>query len=265
KGEQAAIASVVFTALAALVVMLKLFTRVSILRVAGMDDWLILIAMVCFLALISEVHLGLGKHFETLPTEESTRNLQILWVSIIVYNLTLGLLKISILTQYLRIFIGEAIRITCYAILALVCIHTLLSIVLATLACYPIAYFWDKSIATSHSCFNRKALWFCNASINILSYLMILVTPMPVLKSLQLPRMQKISVIGIFALGGFTVLISVLRLRSIYVISVSTDATWDNVGAATWSTVEVNVGIICACLPTLKPLILWIFPRLFTN
>lgn len=27
---------------------------------------------------------------------------------------------------------------------------------------------------------------------------------------------------------------SILRLHSLYVISVSTDPTWDNVGAATW-------------------------------
>lgn len=127
---------------------------------------------------------------------------KILWVSIIIYNLTLGLVKISILVQYLRIFIGEAIRITCYTILALVCIYTLLSLILATLTCYPIAYFWDKSIAAPHSCLNQEALWFSNASINILSHLAILVTPMPVLKSLQLSQRQKIGVMGIFALGG---------------------------------------------------------------
>ena len=62
-----------------------------------------------------------------------------------------------------------------------------------------------------------------------------------------------------------TVVISILRLRSLYLVSVSTDVTWDNVGAATWSTVEVNVSIICACLPALKPLIRWVFPRLFIN
>ena len=28
----------------------------------------------------------------------------------------------------------------------------------------------------------------------------------------------------------------------------------DNVGAATWSSIECNTGIICACLPTLRPL-----------
>lgn len=58
---------------------------------------------------------------------------------------------------------------------------------------------------------------------------------------------------------------SILRLHSIYVASVSTDITWDNVAAPTRSAVEVNVGIICACLPTLRPLISRIFPALLTT
>ncbi|KAI9763850.1 MAG: hypothetical protein M1840_009034 [Geoglossum simile] len=55
-----------------------------------------------------------------------------------------------------------------------------------------------------------------------------------------------------------------LRLRSIYIASTSHDHTWDNVGAASWSAVEVNTGIICAALPTIKPLIARIFPRFLT-
>ena len=47
-------------------------------------------------------------------------------------------------------------------------------------------------------------------------------------------------------------------------VSRSEDVTWDNVPAATWSSVELNVGIICACCPTLKPVIAWAFPRLLT-
>ena len=34
----------------------------------------------------------------------------------------------------------------------------------------------------------------------------------------------------------------------------------DNVGAASWSAIECNVGIICACLPTLRPLVSRILP-----
>ena len=35
----------------------------------------------------------------------------------------------------------------------------------------------------------------------------------------------------------------------------------DNVGAATWSAIECNVAVICACLPALKPLISRYLPR----
>jgi hypothetical protein len=39
----------------------------------------------------------------------------------------------------------------------------------------------------------------------------------------------------------------------------------DNVGAATWSAVECNTGIICACLPTLRPLISKILPSFLST
>ena len=55
---------------------------------------------------------------------------------------------------------------------------------------------------------------------------------------------------------------SIIRLRALYVISVSEDVTWDNVPIAEWTAVESNIGIMCACLPTLKPLLLRVFPRL---
>jgi hypothetical protein len=54
---------------------------------------------------------------------------------------------------------------------------------------------------------------------------------------------------------------SILRLHSLYVVSRSTDITWDNVGAATWSSAELNVGIVCACLPSLRPIIGLLWPR----
>jgi hypothetical protein len=54
---------------------------------------------------------------------------------------------------------------------------------------------------------------------------------------------------------------SILRLHSLYIISRSDDVTWDNVGAATWSSVELNVGIMCACLPPLRPLMNRLFPH----
>ena len=52
-----------------------------------------------------------------------------------------------------------------------------------------------------------------------------------------------------------------IRLYYLYLIAGSTDVTWTNPAAATWSSIEVNVGITCACLPTMKP----VLDRLFTK
>ncbi|KAH8427739.1 putative integral membrane protein [Aspergillus melleus] len=88
---------------------------------------------------------------------------------------------------------------------------------------------------------------------------------MPVLKNLQLPRRQKIALMAVFALGAFVLITSILRLQSLLVISESSDPTYDNVGAATWSAIECNVAIICASLPGIRALISRLIPRFFST
>lgn len=58
---------------------------------------------------------------------------------------------------------------------------------------------------------------------------------------------------------------SIIRLVSLKRIADSADPTFDNVGAASWSAIECNTGIICACLPTLKPLMSKIMPGLLST
>jgi hypothetical protein len=45
----------------------------------------------------------------------------------------------------------------------------------------------------------------------------------------------------------------------------ASDSTYDNFGIAIWTVIEVNSAIIGACLPTLKPLITKLFPRLLSS
>lgn len=56
---------------------------------------------------------------------------------------------------------------------------------------------------------------------------------------------------------------SILRLYLLYKFSVGTDTTWDPTGTATWSSVEINVGIICGSVGTLRPLLSNLFPNVF--
>jgi hypothetical protein len=93
----------------------------------------------------------------------------------------------------------------------------------------------------------------------------IAVLPLPVIKSLNLPRRQRLALTFVFCLGGITCIVSLLRLQSLYAVSVSKDISWDNPMAALWSNLEVQIGIICSCLPTLKSSLTRFFPRIFAS
>ena len=64
--------------------------------------------------------------------------------------------------------------------------------------------------------------------------------------------------------GHSVCVVSVVRLPFLISAAKSKDPTGDNPSVAKWSTIELNTAIICACLTTLKPLLMHIFPSLFT-
>jgi hypothetical protein len=69
--------------------------------------------------------------------------------------------------------------------------------------CVPVAKFWDRELP-GH-CLSFEALWFFNASMNIATDLTLLILPMPLITQLQLPKRQKLALMGVFALGGLLV------------------------------------------------------------
>jgi len=56
-----------------------------------------------------------------------------------------------------------------------------------------------------------------------------------------------------------------VRLSALHKGVHTTDPFWDNAPAAYWSVVELNCGILCACLPTLRPLIQKAVPHLLST
>lgn len=50
--------------------------------------------------------------------------------------------------------------------------------------------------------------------------------------------------------------ISIVRLQSLILFANSANISWDYTAAAYWSTLEIHVGIICACLPSCRHLLI---------
>lgn len=123
------------------------------------------------------------------------------WASIIVYNVGLTLVKCSILCQFFRFFIEPKARATCWIALGTVATFGVCTMFGSIFGCTPIAFFWDKTFKDGH-CMDLNVFWYVHAAFNIVSDLVIIILPIPVLIPLSLPRRQKYALILIFILGG---------------------------------------------------------------
>ena len=140
---------------------------------------------------------------------------------------------------------------------------TLLTCVAVVFSCYPIAFFWDKTL--DGDCSQQVAFWYSNPSLNLVTDIWLLLLPIPAIRALQLPRRQKLGLFLVFMLGGIVTVISIVRLPSLAYLLNSHDPTYDNIPIAIYSSVESNVGIICASGPVLKPMIVRFFPGLLST
>ncbi|CEJ60339.1 hypothetical protein PMG11_08916 [Penicillium brasilianum] len=267
RGMQALVVSVVFTSLAASFVGIRLYTRLKFLRRLEANDWMVVIALInsfIFMGLdIVEATSGMGMHLKDIPPNILERQFKAFWLTIPFYNAAVLCAKASILMQYFRVFPTRRMRIVCWVLITVLGVYGTWCVISAFLTCIPVAKFWNPTLPGY--CLSRPGLWFSNASMHITTDLAILIVPIPALIAIDIPKRQKIALMIMFALGGFVCITSIIRLVSLKTISDSMDPTYDNVGAASWSAIECNTGIICACLPTLKPLLSRIIPGLLST
>lgn len=59
--------------------------------------------------------------------------------------------------------------------------------------------------------------------------------------------------------------VSALRLQALVTFASSTNPTFDNFDIQYWSTIELNVGIMCACMPAMRQMLAWVFPVVFSG
>lgn len=115
--------------------------------------------------------------------------------------MTLGLVKVSILLFYLRVFPVKSVRLASWAMIAY-CGASFVAFSLVTIfRCKPIAYAWDKNIQGG-SCINYKAVALAYAAIDIQQDILIIILPISALLKLQLCLKKKISMYAMFGVGS---------------------------------------------------------------
>ncbi|KAL3965154.1 hypothetical protein ACCO45_002158 [Purpureocillium lilacinum] len=248
----------------------KIFSRLDI----HLDDWFTLLTTLVGVpaTVINRYGLppnGIGRDVWTLTDQQITNFGRFFYVMEVIYFTQVGLLKLALLFFYIRIFssTAESVRALLWATTVFTAGFGIAFIVAAVFQCDPISFFWTKWDGEHQGrCMSINAIAWSNAAISIALDVWMLAIPISQLKQLRLSWRKKAGASIMFCTGAFVTIVSILRLKLLVDFgSDSINPTWDNFQITCWSTVEMNIGIICVCLPSLRLMVIRTFPRVFNT
>ncbi|KAG7284915.1 hypothetical protein NEMBOFW57_009530 [Staphylotrichum longicolle] len=232
------------------------------------DDYVILFLAVVAAPSVVITHYGttpngLGRDIWTLEPQTITDFLFYFFLMAVLYFTQVTLVKLCLLLFYLRIFPGPTVRRLLWGTIIFTSLFGVIFFFVAIFQCSPISFFWEHWDGEHEgSCLNINAIAWANAGISIALDFWMLAIPLAQLKALNLHWKKKIGVGFMFGVGTFVTVMSIVRLQALVEFAKSNNPTWDNFPVSLWSTIEINVGIMCTCMPTLRLMLVRVFPAL---
>ncbi|KAI1283903.1 hypothetical protein F5Y07DRAFT_393841 [Xylaria sp. FL0933] len=239
----------------------RFYTRLYMLkRQPTIDDYIVGLTMLVSIAHgtligIATYH-GMGLHIWQYTPELNSEYYLWLGISSQFYTLGLAGFKSALVLLYLQTFglVSKRFRIACYLTLFYTVGYLTANLLLEFLGCWPIAKKWQPDLP-GH-CINRTAANTAFGIGHVTSDLIIAILPLPPIWSLTFPTIRQKIGLSLTLSSGF-IAWTVATIR--YVISTydlfTYDRTWWAGIGFTFSILELNTGLICACVPTFAPLL----------
>ncbi|KAL2255470.1 hypothetical protein VTK26DRAFT_3288 [Humicola hyalothermophila] len=260
-----AVSSIAAT-LSMIAISLRLWSRRILHHQLAFNDYMACVAMlftagVVSVAITSGVISGLGRHLDeimatdpgmfALHLKASQPNnflfvpFQLLWAA------ANSCVKLSILSLYVHLIPNRRFVILCYITMAATGAYFISVLLGLFLLCRPVRYSWDKSIPGG-SCEARSTGYFVSGITNLALDVLVVIMPMPMLFGLRMTLRRRLGVACIFGLGGFTCVLSMLHVVWLRARDLS-DMTYSVTPGVIYAMLEPTLGIVNACLPTIKP------------
>ncbi|KPI43452.1 uncharacterized protein AB675_7061 [Cyphellophora attinorum] len=244
-----------FVALTTIAIVLRVYTRVLIVKTFGIDDYLAVAAWAVFCVFASfaltGVRHGTGQHAEDiLPPSELPIGLKFWWLCEPVYVLCNMLAKASIAVMLLRLTVIRTHRIIIWTVFTITETYSLFFFLLFIFQCQPSQYFWTQYTGGSGKCLDPKIVRHRCAgdwTYAILPYFLVW--------KLQMDTRSKMVVIFILSLGAIASTATIIRFPYLHLMADIDDFLYATTDVALWSCAETGLGITTACLATLRPLL----------
>jgi hypothetical protein len=146
---------------------------------------------------------GVGHHIHYITKAQRIHSIKAIYMaSAAIYLVSVSLPKLAVVCIYLQIFMDKPSRICCWAIVFALVVGPIICTGLIIFQCTPINFLWNKTLPHGGHCFNPATMWRYGSLPNIITDVMMLVLPMPLIWKLHTSMKVKVGLSITFVLGS---------------------------------------------------------------
>ncbi|KAJ5943349.1 hypothetical protein N7516_003517 [Penicillium verrucosum] len=262
------IVPIIGAALATVTFLLRLYCRR--MKAAGLplEDYLmgagLIISFAVTAFVVDTAFNGVGLPTKSLPKDERMRIQFGSWMIQKFWAPSMAFVKISIVVFIKRLFSSIRTYVVISNCLAgFIATWALAALLTNIFQCTPVQYYYNKDL-DGHCMSGQVEFFQVMGSIALIEDVIILCLPIPVFWKLQINNRQKIALTMVFSLGGLVCIFSLMRLIEFRQFQL-TDLAASSAKESIWTCLELDVAIICGCLPFLNPLVQGVRSKVRSN
>ncbi|EMT62844.1 hypothetical protein NOF04DRAFT_9518 [Fusarium oxysporum II5] len=240
------------------------------------DDYFTILAFLfatgyCGIMVEWTLHTYLGVYIpDSMPADEHEAILQqsrfLAYFNSLCYASSIACSKLAILCLYWRLFRISSIRIPIMVTIVVVVIWIIIRTFMLTFRCVPVQSLWDYTITDKVCNIDSDKFFLGTITAHFIIDIIILVLPIIEVFRLRLRTGQKLAIGALFLLGTIVCIASMFVL--IVLINWPEDTgqmPHDYAMFCILGSVEVNIAIVSACFPLLRPIFVHILPSSFLS
>ncbi|KAF3941014.1 hypothetical protein ABW19_dt0200655 [Dactylella cylindrospora] len=263
-----------FTAVSTIILALRLWSRISIAGRLGSFDWATIVAYILIVAwgaLAIHESTAVGEYgFYCDQTWTQAHSYERAYgILTFTYPIAILAIKVSLLLFYHQLSAWRPLRISVYVTGFICFANAMLGIFLWVFQC-NIPNLWDHmaDVYVNLSCeFDQMTVLMATGGIGIFTDVVIWLIPIPMVWQLQLNTRERVLAVCTFGVGLVACVGSVCRLIAVrqflYYGNADGNDSRDPINA--WAVVEMNLALICACVPALRALAIKHVPKLLSR
>ncbi|KAF2665481.1 hypothetical protein BT63DRAFT_66879 [Microthyrium microscopicum] len=254
------------TILTMIVISLRTYVRFFMLRAPGWDDYFIFIAAIADIGLLIVINLGIlnygwDRHQWDQRPEWFQVSELIQYLTQICFIILMTFSKLSALVTYLRASSRTKYNRFVWATMIIVALWGISFLFATIFQCTPIHLYWTSK--DGKGCTNEDIRLLLATVVNIITDIMVVLMPIPIIMKLHFPLREKITLGILMCLGMVATVASIVRtvVMSQSLNTLRYDTTWNSFVVWIWLSLECNLAIICISVPVLRVLARRLLPQ----